>query len=135
MKEESFKSIDEDLRNLAIDPDVLEKELAAELLGDPLDDIDLEAFNSDLSILQEFINTNNSITNLTPLELGVQKWKNMRLDFLYLGMHDLTVVPEDICNIYTNLSGLNISGNSICPPYPNCIQNIIGDQDITNCNR
>ena len=47
MKEESFKSIDEDLRNLAIDPDVLEKELAAELQGDPLDDIDFEAFTSD----------------------------------------------------------------------------------------
>jgi len=44
MKEESFKSIDEDLRNLAIDPDVLEKELAAELQGDPLDDIEFEAF-------------------------------------------------------------------------------------------
>ncbi len=47
MKEESFKSLDEGLRNLAIDPDVLEKELAAELQGDPLDDIDFEVFNSD----------------------------------------------------------------------------------------
>ena len=61
MKEESFKSIDEDLRNLAIDPDVLEKELAAELQGDPLDEIDFEVFNSD----------KNKISN--ECELGL-KW-------------------------------------------------------------
>tara|TARA_Y100001968_G_C19444374_1_gene764422 strand:- start:400 stop:1212 length:813 start_codon:yes stop_codon:yes gene_type:complete len=35
------------LANLAIDPDVLAKELAAELLGDPLDEIDLGGFDSD----------------------------------------------------------------------------------------
>lgn len=33
---------DEGLVNLAIDPDVLARELAAELLGDPLDEIDLD---------------------------------------------------------------------------------------------
>ncbi len=40
-------SDDEGLANLAIDPDVLAKELAAELLGDPLDEIDLDGFDSD----------------------------------------------------------------------------------------
>ncbi len=38
---------DNGLANLAIDPDVLAKELAAELLGDPLDEIDLQGFDSD----------------------------------------------------------------------------------------
>ncbi len=38
---------DESLAKLAIDPDVLAKELAAELDGDPLDEIDLEGFDSD----------------------------------------------------------------------------------------
>ena len=47
MNETLGKSIDEGLADLAIDPDVLAKELAAELLGDPLDDIDLEGFESD----------------------------------------------------------------------------------------
>ncbi|KGG14759.1 MULTISPECIES: HEAT repeat domain-containing protein [unclassified Prochlorococcus] len=47
MKQERFKSADEGLKSLAIDPDILAKELAAELQGDPLDDIELEAFNSD----------------------------------------------------------------------------------------
>ena len=45
--EDSFNSTDEGLRNLAIDPDVLADELAAELQGDPLDDIDVEGFDSD----------------------------------------------------------------------------------------
>ncbi len=47
MKEEGFNSTDEGLKNLAIDPDVLAKELAAELQGDPLDDIAVEGLDSD----------------------------------------------------------------------------------------
>ncbi len=35
------------LANLAIDPDVLAKELAAEIVGDPLDEIDLDEYISD----------------------------------------------------------------------------------------
>ncbi len=38
---------EESLVNLAIDPDVLARELAAELAGDPLDEIDLEGFDVD----------------------------------------------------------------------------------------
>ena len=38
MNEVNEKSINEGLANLAIDPDVLAKELDAELLGDPLDE-------------------------------------------------------------------------------------------------
>ena len=47
MKEESFNSIDEGLKSLAIDPAILEKELAAELQGDPLDEFDLGVVDSD----------------------------------------------------------------------------------------
>ncbi len=46
MKEDNFNSTDEGLRSLAIDPDVLKKELAAELQGDPLDDLEVEGFES-----------------------------------------------------------------------------------------
>ncbi len=38
---------DEGLANLAIDPDVLARELEAELIGDPLDEIDVEESDSD----------------------------------------------------------------------------------------
>ena len=47
MKEDRFNSKDEGLKNLAIDPDVLEQELAAEMQGDPLDEIAVEKFDSD----------------------------------------------------------------------------------------
>ena len=40
-------SADEGLAKLAIDPDVLARELAAELLGDPLDELEVEALDVD----------------------------------------------------------------------------------------
>ena len=47
MKDSTGKSADEALANLAIDPEVLSKELAAELIGDPLDEIELDGFDLD----------------------------------------------------------------------------------------
>ena len=47
MNEVQGYSGDEGLANLAIDPDLLARELEAELVGDPLDEIDLEGFDSD----------------------------------------------------------------------------------------
>lgn len=47
MKDSSRKTFQEELANLAIDPDVLATELAAELVGDPLDEIDLAGFDTD----------------------------------------------------------------------------------------
>ncbi len=46
MKEENLNS-DDGLTRLTIDPDVLSRELAAELQGDPLDDIDFEGLDPD----------------------------------------------------------------------------------------
>ena len=90
-------------------------------------------FEKDLTVLQDFIDTNISLLGRGPLEIGVQKWKNMSLDFLYLGVNELTIVPESICEIYNNLSVINISQNKICPPYPACIMEIIGEQDTSSC--
>ena len=46
--------VDEGLASLAIDPDLLARELAAELVGDPLDEIDIEGFDSDaLNVARE----------------------------------------------------------------------------------
>ena len=90
-------------------------------------------YQKDLEILQDFIDGNISLAGRKPLEIGVQKWKNMRLDFLYLGMNELTEIPESICEIYTNLSAINISRNKICPPYPECITEIVKEQDTSRC--
>ncbi len=54
MKEISRNLSENGLANLVLDPDVLAKELAAELLGDPLDEIEPESFNpDDLKVAQE----------------------------------------------------------------------------------
>ncbi|KGG13508.1 MULTISPECIES: HEAT repeat domain-containing protein [Prochlorococcus] len=47
MTQENFNLNDDGLLKMTIDPEVLAKELAAELQGDPLDDIDLDALDSD----------------------------------------------------------------------------------------
>ena len=78
---------------------------------------------------------NKSLTGRTPLDIGVQKWKNMRLYYLYLGVNELTAVPESICEIIPELKTFNISQNNICPPYPECIEDIIGEQNLTNCQQ
>jgi len=97
-------------------------------------EIDEECYHKkDLAVLQDFIDKNVSLSERDPLEIGVQKWENMRLDFLYLGVNELTAIPESICEIYTNLSAINISRNKICPPYPACITEIVIEQDTSSC--
>lgn len=87
----------------------------------------------DITVLKDFIEKNNSLNGRLPLEIGVQKWQNMRLDFLYLGVNDLTDIPESICSIFENMSEINISGNKICPPYPACVEEYMGEQDTSGC--
>ncbi|MDP6936042.1 MAG: hypothetical protein QGF36_01285 [Candidatus Marinimicrobia bacterium] len=90
-------------------------------------------WENDILVLKDFIEKNNSLNGRLPLEIGVQKWQNMRLDFLYLGVNNLTDIPESICNIYENMSEINISGNKICPPYPACVEEYMGEQDTSGC--
>jgi uncharacterized protein (TIGR02145 family) len=48
--------------------------------------------------------------------------------------NDLTAIPETICDIYANLSVLNMGLNYICPSYPECLtEEDVGFQDTTNC--
>ena len=49
MNDENQKLSEEGLANLAIDPDLLARELAAQLAGDPLDDIELDENDQDLA--------------------------------------------------------------------------------------
>ena len=90
-------------------------------------------FEKDVSTLKDFINMNESLKDRNPLDIGIQKWKNMHLDYLYLGVNELTVVPESVCDILPGLKIFNISQNKICPPYPNCVEDYIGEQDASGC--
>lgn len=90
-------------------------------------------FEKDISVLQDFINHNASLSDRNPLDVGIQKWVNMRLNYLYLGVNEMTIIPESICTIISNLKTLNISQNNVCPPYPDCVEDLIGEQDTTEC--
>jgi len=49
--------------------------------------------------------------------------------------NELTDIPETICNIYDNLTVFAIGLNNICPPYPSCIEDYVGEQDTSNCEQ
>jgi len=90
-------------------------------------------FEKDVSILNDFISQNNSLDGRQPLEIGIQKWKNMRLNYLYLGVNQLTAIPESVCRILPELKTFNISQNNICPPYPSCVEDYLGEQNAAGC--
>ena len=97
-------------------------------------EIDNECYyKQDIAVLQDFIDDNNSLIDRTPLEIGIQKWKNMRLYYLYLGVNELTTVPESICEVLPELKIFNISQNKICPPYPDCVERYLGELDAIGC--
>jgi len=51
---------------------------------------------------------------------------------LYLGSNQLTgIIPDEICN--QGDSSPYLSNNQLCPPYPSCIEDDVGDQDTSNC--
>ena len=89
-------------------------------------------FQNDLDVLQRFIDVNKSLEGKNALEIGQQKWKNMRLVSLDLSDKELTEIPASICSIFPNLESFDISNNAICPPYPKCIE-YISIQDRQTC--
>jgi len=77
--------------------------------------------------------SNNQLTGSIPPEIG----NLTNLEYLYLYNNQLTgVIPESICDLTLNFTDyhFNISNNQLCPPYPSCIENSVGEQDTTNCN-
>jgi len=46
-------------------------------------------------------------------------------------------IPESICDLNIDWSGCYyfylITNNQLCPPYPSCIEDYVGDQDTTDC--
>ena len=50
--------------------------------------------------------------------------------------HLIGRIPESICELTMINDGqywFNLENNNLCPPYPECVQDIIGNQDVTNC--
>ena len=80
-------------------------------------DIDGECYyQSDLDVLQDFIDLNQSLNGEEPLEIGDQEWYNKRLTYLGLGNRSLTTIPNNIGNL-NHIEYLFLSSNqfSILP--------------------
>ena len=75
----------------------------------------------------------NFLTGEIPSELG----NLINLEQLWLNNNQLTrEIFENICNLNINWSSMiffNIYNNQLCPPYPSCIEDYVGEQNITNC--
>jgi len=42
------------------------------------------------------------------------------------------ITPDEICNP-TQLV-VNLENNQLCPPYPSCIEDYVGEQDTSDCD-
>ena len=75
----------------------------------------------------------NQFTGEIPAEIG----NLTNLVWLNFVHNQLTgEMPSSICNLDMNWSDpnyFNVSENQLCPPYPDCIEEYVGDQDTTNC--
>ena len=72
----------------------------------------------------------NQITGSIPPEIGYLS----NLTGLYLNSNQLSgIIPDEICN--QGDSSPNLSNNQLCPPYPSCIEEHVGEQDTTNCEQ
>ena len=86
-----------------------------------------------------------NLTNLNGLLLGENHFNGIippeignLVNLINLGLEDNQFsgeIPENICNIYQNLWWFRISGNQLCPPYPDCLtEEDIGYQNTSECS-
>jgi len=73
----------------------------------------------------------NELTDSIPSEIA----NLTNLTHLYLGDNQFTgQIPESICDLNIDWNNnFNIFNNQLCPPYPSCIEDYVGNQDISNC--
>ena len=82
----------------------------------------------------------NQLTGQIPLEIG--NLSNLYL--LHLNENNLTgYVPNNICDLAIDWSGIwsdyyqipyfDIGNNNLCPPYPFCIEDHVGEQNTLDC--
>ena len=88
----------------------------------------------DLQNLEQLFLHDNQITGSIPYE--IENLSN--LEYLYLNDNYLDgILEESFCNLSLNWENsiyFNIYNNSLCEPYPLCVQNFLGYQDTSSCS-
>jgi len=88
-------------------------------------------YQGDLDVLQDIIDVNESLSGQEPLEIGNQIWTDGRLEWLYLGVNQLTTLPESIGNL-SSLEWLNLVSTQLTT-LPESIGNL-SSLEILNLN-
>jgi len=71
----------------------------------------------------------NQLTGYIPQEIG----DLTNLTELDLSNNQLTgIIPDEICN--QGDSSPSLENNQLCPPYPSCIEDYVGNQDTSDCD-
>ncbi|MBT6516699.1 MAG: T9SS type A sorting domain-containing protein [Candidatus Marinimicrobia bacterium] len=93
-----------------------------------------------LTYVERVVMHSNQFTGPIPSEIGnLTNLVRLKLHSNQLTGH----IPETICNL-SNLtwsledslySVSTLFGNQLCPPYSSCIEDYVGEQDITNCEQ
>ena len=73
--------------------------------------------------------SSNQLTGEIPSEIG----NLTNLVYLGLDRNQLSgIIPDEICN--QGDSSPELSNNQLCPPYPSCVEDSVGEQDTINCD-
>jgi len=87
-----------------------------------------------LTNLTKLYLSDNQLTGSIPSEIG--NLTNLTQNFL--DNNQLTgQIPESICDLnidWSNNNLFNISNNQLCPPYPSCVEDYVGEQDTSDCD-
>jgi len=91
-----------------------------------------------LTNLEQLSLEGNQLTGSIPPEIG----NLTHLQELWLSNNQLTgEIPESICELNIDWSSSDVLGNSdfeisnnqLCPPYPSCVEDYVGEQDTSDC--
>ena len=104
-------------------------------------EVPLELFNIDLWNPHSLNTIDLSFNNLTgtiPSGIGDLTFEDegyiYNIIWVKLNDNQLSeIIPEEICDLHFT-SEVTLENNNLCPPYPSCVEDYLGEQNTTNCD-